>query len=193
MPITPEQFKAEWFAVSEKYHLSEAVVANWAWDDNEGRRNEGRLPPCGQVTNDDITRMAERALFDVAEALRLGVTWECPPSEGRRIALDAVLFGESKDGSRSPEVAYEHENCREKCADEVARLMTYRAPLLSVLVTYLRPLKTPDRVDKWLPKYKTWFERAAVSGGEFLVIFATVMGDWEFYRYQPTGFQKLLD
>jgi hypothetical protein len=190
MPITPEQFKTEWLAVSEKYRLRETVVANWVWDDNEGRRNEGRLPPCGQVTNDDVTRMAERALFDVADALKLGITWECPRIQSTRIALDAVLFSESKGGSRTPEVAYEHENCREKCADEVARLMTYRAPL-SVLVTYLRPLETPDRVDKWLPKYKTWFERAAVSGREFLVIFAMVSGDWEFYRYLPTGFQKI--
>jgi hypothetical protein len=53
-------------------------------------------------------------------------------------------------------------------------------------------LETPDLVEKWLPKYRTWFERRPVEGREFLVIFATVKGGWEFYRYHQTaGFKEM--
>jgi hypothetical protein len=191
MPITPEQFKAAWLAVSEKHRLSKTVVANFAFNVNGGRRNEGRLPRRGHVTNGDITRIAERVLFDVAEGLKLGTTWEWPPIKGNRRALDAVLFAESKDGTRTPEVAWEHENNVGKCEEEIARFITYRAPL-SVLVTYLWVKETPNLAKKWLPDYQKWFERRPVEGREFLVIFATVKGEWEFYRYhQPTGFKEM--
>jgi hypothetical protein len=191
MPITPEQFKTEWLAVSEEYRLNEAVVANWAWNDNERRRNERRLPPRGQVTNDDITRAAERALFDIAEDLKLGITWECPPIEGTRRKLDAVLFSDSKDGPRTPEVAWEHENNRQNCDDEVTRLREYGAPL-SVLVTYLRPYRTKtDRVGDWLPTFHREFGITEVGEKQFLVIFAAVDGEWRFYEYQRARFVEL--
>jgi len=190
MSVTTEQFVAAFRIAANRHRMGDAVVENWRWLDKESKqRDERHVPPSGQVTTEDLTRVSQRVLFEVADLLGLDVTWECPPTGDSSKRLDAVLFQSS---TRRIEVAWEHESLRECCDDEIGRLRSYQAPL-SVLVTYLCPYKTKtDSALEWLHKYKSWFEQAPVDDRAFLVIFATVAGGWEFYQYRPDGFQRLL-
>jgi hypothetical protein len=128
MPITSEQFKNVFIAAANRYRLGDAARENWVWLDGDPKDRDlvTRLPPRGQVTTADLTRVSQRVLFDVADALGLDVTWECPPGEDSAQKLNAVLFGRA---SRLPDVAWEHANEIENGPDDARKLLLYPTPL----------------------------------------------------------------
>ena len=150
--MKPEVFKQAWDEVAARHDYKQAIVANWAWNRHELRpRNSRGLPARGHLTQDDLTRLSQHVLEEVAVELGLGITWECPldVNDGRSTGIDAVLFQEADDGTRRPIVAWEHENVIQNIDDELAHLVSYAPPLM-VLVTYPNPRHASQDYDNSL-------------------------------------------
>ncbi|HTW90831.1 MAG TPA: hypothetical protein VMH22_03905 [bacterium] len=185
MPVTYEQFKNAFIAAADRYRLGDAVRENWVWleSDRKDRDRVTQLPPRGQVTTDDLTRSSQRVLFDVADALGLDVTWECPPGHDSTQKLDAALFGRA---SRLPEVAWEHANLIKNGPGDARKLLLYPVPL-RVLATYPTP-EEPNSLSQLVGECNHIVPHQPKSS--FLIILGMPDGTWQFRSRQPSGFEE---
>lgn len=104
--------------------------------------------------------------------------------------MDAVLFSEAEDGTRTPEVAWEHENNVEGdgCETEIRNLNASSAPL-RVLVTYPRPDRPQHDASYWLNHFALMVAEQADK--QFVVVFGMKDGAWRFYRHMRAGFEEM--